>query len=763
MAVTSSRWKRRTGIGLILLVAVVVAAGGTAYLRYPGMTVRMFEYASSSTFAETRNLVRTMTYWIEFMEKLRLDEETGIYGFRAATSGDEPLERCQIEFHRGAFARAAACLETEAARGGATREELFWLGMALMRQAEVENCLRPAVDPAFGARPRRHQRFCTLPVVTRHQRRDLALEAADVFERLLDEHDPEDRLYRWLLNFNYMTVGGFPDRVPARYRIDTPFIDTFYGETRRIQEKRYARLEFVDRASELGIDTYDTGRGVVVEDFDRDGYLDIVTGGAFHWLHYYRNVGGESFEELTDEAGLGGVTQPFILSGADYDNDGWVDLFVARPFDRYMLFRNVGGRFVEVTEETGLLAAKQEVEVAASWVSAWGDIDLDGDLDLFLAQWGMQVPFVRGLLARPRMDSRLFLNRVDETGRFDDVTGAWGLAEVVADQYFVGANFGDYDNDGDLDLFLSSPTGYATTLLENLGGSFRPADLIDRRERGFFSAFVDVDHDGRLDIFQGGFSDARTSTEMTVFGENLERYTSGHSTILRQTEEGRFEERNDFFSGDMPMATMGVSYGDLDLDGCFDFYLGTGNPESWFVLPNLMYLGERDGRRCTGRMDNISMLEGFGTIQKGHSPVFFDFDEDGDQDVYSSLGGMWPTDAWPNQMFVNESDLAGAAWVKVRLRGRWTNRFGVGARITVEAEAPDGSPIVRRAQMDNKTGFGSAPYLAHVGLLDAERIRAIEVYWPVSRCHHRYPATLNRLNVLDEAVCGFTSEGGPDA
>src|SRR5262249_46600911 len=146
--------------------------------------------------------------------------------------------------------------------------------------------------------------------------------------------------------------------------------------------------------------------------------------------------------------------------------------------------------------------------------------------------------------------------------------------------------------------------------------------------------------DGRLDIFWAGFADAKTSTEMAVFGENLDRYQSGHSAILLQTPDGRFEERHDFF--DMPMGTMGSSFGDINNDGCYDFYLGTGDPESWFVLPNLMYIGQTDGTKCTGRLTNISMLHGFGTIQKGHGIVFFDFNNDGKQDIYSSLGGMWP-------------------------------------------------------------------------------------------------------------------------
>src|SRR5204862_7337500 len=136
----------------------------------------------------------------------------------------------------------------------------------------------------------------------------------------------------------------------------------------------------------------------------------------------------------------------------------------------------------------------------------------------------------------------------------------------------------------------------------------------------------------------------------------------------------------------------------------------------------------KDGR-CTGRMDNISMLEGFGNIQKGHGIVFFDFDGDGDQDVYACLGGMWPADQWVSQLFVNESDLHNT-WVKIRLRGRKTNFYGVGAHLKITAHTADGRAIVRYREMDNGTGFGSAPSIAHVGLMDAVAIDGVEVFWP---------------------------------
>src|SRR5207249_8980837 len=112
-----------------------------------------------------------------------------------------------------------------------------------------------------------------------------------------------------------------------------------------------------NRASELGVDTYGTGRGVAVEDFDKDGYLDIVTGGQFEAVRYYKNDHGVRFIDMTSKVGLAGATQPFIINAADYDNDGWPDIFVARPFGRFQLFHNNrDGTFTDVTASSGLLS-----------------------------------------------------------------------------------------------------------------------------------------------------------------------------------------------------------------------------------------------------------------------------------------------------------------------------------------------------------------------------------------------------------------------
>src|SRR5205823_6440224 len=113
------------------------------------------------------------------------------------------------------------------------------------------------------------QLLCALPLTQPHDRAESARAAAKTFETLLDRYDPSNRLYQWLLNFNLMTAGGFPQEVPAKYLVKGDFIDAFYGERKKRTEAEYSYLSFDERAHELGVDTFNAGKGVAVEDFDK--------------------------------------------------------------------------------------------------------------------------------------------------------------------------------------------------------------------------------------------------------------------------------------------------------------------------------------------------------------------------------------------------------------------------------------------------------------------------------------------------------------
>ncbi|HSR52400.1 MAG TPA: FG-GAP-like repeat-containing protein [Acidobacteriota bacterium] len=773
--------------GLLLLTA---GAALWLWVGYPGFTEMVIADLRYATWRENRSQYGFLFYYADFLGRLRFDGPMAV--IPPPQPSDSPFEQGQLHFHRGDFAAAVQAFRQAIDAQGENQERLFWLASALMRQAEAENCLpllqSPGQEPTGGGSeasrglpandenaspsvapqaqlargqqaspPLQHlhsQDVCTLPIRFPHRRPQSMRSAAAALEKLLDDYSSQDPLYLWLLNFAYMAQGTWPQEVPARYLLRSDFTELFYGQTRSRIRERFGWLRLRDRGRELGVALADAGKGVAVEDFDGDGDLDIVTGGSYGRLHFFRNRDGDGFTDASDEAGLSGVLQPFIITAADYDGDGAMDLFVSCPLTHFRLLRNNGrGVFSDVTFSSGLLKENEaETLRINTFASAWSDVDNDGDLDLFVAQFGGQMPFTKGLYATRFMPSRLYIN---ESGHFSDRTSDFGLSRLLDDRIFFGAAFGDYDGDGWQDLFLSSYGRGVSMLLRNQSGNgFVDSGLVHPRETGFMAAFLDIDHDGRLDLFQGGQSPAGTAAADSVLRKRPWRNTS---RIFLQSASG-FDERKDLFSPPISAGTMGSNFGDLNNDGCYDFYLGTGNPESWYVLPNLMYVGLSEDGRCSGRMDNVSMLEGLGTIQKGHGIVFFDFDGDGDQDIYSSLGGMWQGDIWPNQLLVNESEVSNA-WVKIRLRGRRSNRWGLGSIITIDAENESGRPIRRTYLMDNGTGFGSTPYLAHIGLLDAARVLRTTVTWPASGCSAHYQVELRTLNWLDEAACPQAKQG----
>ena len=738
--------KKSTRVSLII-VLVLIASVSAFSLRYRGFMRAGVDYTLHSSLHERLNASFMLLYWMDWVGRQTPDAQN-FYTFDG-TKASTPFDHALTEYHKGNFAGAVRELQDDIAASGESEKRVFWLGLAQLRQGEAVNCL-PNVMSGDHMMDMDHAQYCALPIRKFHQDPKYARAAAKTILHLIRTWGPNNRLYHWMLNYAAMVSNDFPQAVPAEYRVSPEFISRFYGAEKDKTERDFANIRFDERAAELGVNTFNTGRGVAVEDFDGDGFPDIVTGGSFDDLRYYHNNAGKGFEDWTERAGFKGYRQPFFMTVADIDNDGHPDLLVTRMFhDGVTLFRNKGdGTFEDVTAAWGLPVKRDDNALSSSWAAAWGDVNNDGKIDLFISGMGMEIPLAGGLLSRPRFYSALYIN---EGGRFVERTAEYGLGDVVRDKYFIGAAFGDYDNDGYPDLYLSSPIVNESVLLRNTGGKgFEISSAYKHPNGGFVGSFVDINHDGRLDIFQGGFSDARSSIEMAMFGANPDDYRTGKSAILVQQPDGQFTEAKGFF--DMPGGTMGASYDDIDNDGCYDFYLGTGSPEGWFIFPKLMFKGIPDGNGCSLRTANISMTNNLATVQKGHGIVFFDFNNDGLQDIYSSLGGMWPADRWPNQFFVNHSDVRNQ-YVKIRLRGRQTNSLGIGARIKVTAHDQAGAPIVRQVLVDQKTSFGSGPYLMHIGLGKAVAVDEAEVYWPVSRCRKGYPVRIGELNVLDEAAC----------
>jgi len=579
----------------------------------------------------------------------------------------------------------------------------YYLGLAHLRRAERDNCVagQMAASCIFPIRP-----------AGVHARQEHGREAArhltDVV-RDLPATTVEHVAAKWLLNIASMTLGEWPGAVaeearidPAHFRSDSPF------------------PEFPEVAGERGVATFDQAGGAVVDDLDGDGRLDLMTSS---WrpsapMHFFHQKADGRFEERTLAAGLAGITGGLNMVHADYDNDGDLDILVLRGawlwdagYHPNSLLANDGrGRFTDVTFEAGLGEVHYPTQTAA-----WSDYDNDGDLDLYVGNEsypGQPCP------------SQLFEN--DGTGHFTDVASRAGVENL---RFAKGVTWGDYDGDRFPDLYVSNFHG-ANRLYRNLGdGTFEdlaPALGMTGPEESFPAWFWDFDNDGHLDLYVTSYPDGQGPARLFLVAARYLGLANGAELprLYKSDGKGAFVDVAAAVGLAEASMTMGANYGDLDNDGFLDFYLGTGYPAYDGLMPNVLYRN-RAGRR----FDDVTSDSGLGHLQKGHGVVFADLDGDGDQDVFEQLGGFLEEDAFANALFLNPG--FGNHWLRVRLVGRRSNRFGVGARL--RAEIVDGGE--RRsvyATMGTGATFGSNPLAAHLGLGQAARVERLEIYWPTS-------------------------------
>jgi hypothetical protein len=533
--------------------------------------------------------------------------------------------------------------------------------------------------------------------------------------------DPQDMRSRWLLNLAYMTLGEYPAKVPRRWLIPRGQFDSEYDINR-----------YYDIASASAVDILGIAGGCCIEDFDSDGDLDIVVSswGLKDQIRFLKNNGDGSFSDRTREAGLIGQTGGLNICHADYDNDGHADILVLRGgwlrdngrHPNSLLQNNGDGSFKDVTEEAGLLS------FYPTQTAAWGDFDNDGWLDLFIGNEQR---------AGENYTSQLFHNNGD--GTFSDWAAASRLADIG---YVKGVVWGDYDNDGLPDLYVSR-MGQSNLLFRNVGEAivagkhstpghprikgWKFSDVTEKAGvsepfHSFPVWFFDYNNDGFLDIFAAGFKGARIDAVAAEYLGQPNR--QGHPRLYRNRGDGTFADVTREVRLDRVQLVMGANFGDLDSDGFPDIYLGTGAPNLDTLMPNRMF------RNADGlTFQDVTTSGGFGHLQKGHGIAFADVDGDGDQDVYAVMGGWYSGDTYRNVLFQNPGH--GNHWLTLLLRGVQSNRAAIGARIKVTVNTPAGKrPIY--STVGTGGSFGSASLAQEIGLGTATLIESLEIYWPTS-------------------------------
>jgi hypothetical protein len=478
------------------------------------------------------------------------------------------------------------------------------------------------------------------------------------------------------------------------------------------------------------------GTGVAWLDYDRDGFLDayIVNGWKLEGERVvekgrnalYRNRGDGTFEDVTDRARVGGEGHwGSGVSVADYDGDGWPDILVT-DFGPNVLYRNRGdGTFENVARKAG-------IEVPGwNTGAAFFDADGDGDLDLYIAAY-VDCTMEEVLKAKPLLDwkgvekvamgpfglpgapDHFFLS--DGKGGFREATEEAGLTDKAL-AYGFGVRAADFDNDGDMDLYVANDSD-PHYLYRNEGkGKFREVGLWSgaalsangAAQAGMGVTVGDYNLDTHLDIF------------VTHFSED-------YSTLYRGDGTGFFEDVSELAGvaqPTFPLLSWGTVFADLDCDGDQDLVLANGHiypqvdahPEFGATYAQLKLLLENTG---DGKFVDATRRAGpgFARAQPSHGLAAGDYDNDGDLDLLVSN-----LDAPPNLL---RNDSARGSWLTVILEVP----PGGGPVIGTRVEAKVGEKILVRDAASSESFLSVNDPRLHFGLGSARSVDRLEVRWP---------------------------------
>ncbi len=587
------------------------------------------------------------------------------------------------------------------------------LALCYMRLGEQQNCIYNHNDEA-----------CILPISKKaqHVKKEGSQKAISVYMKLLEQY-PNNYTYRWLLNVAHMTLGQYPNHVPKRYLIPE---NSFTSD--------YQIPKFKDIASQLSVDVSALAGGLVFDDLDGDNYIDILCSswGMLDQIRFIKNMGDGTFEDRTDEANLRGITGGLNMVHGDYNNDGFPDIFVLRGAwigegkHPNSLLKNQGdGTFKDVTKSAGLLSFHP------TQTASWGDYNNDGWLDLFIGNESTEYA--------GNHPCELYKNQGD--GTFKNVAKESGLNLTV---FTKGVVWGDYDNDNDPDLYVSV-IGSKNFLFRNDGlknnGTWEFTDVtqvanVINPVESFPAWFFDYNNDGWLDLFVAGYSltawnDYAGLTARDYLGNTPDE---AQSKLYLNKKNGTFKDMTDSVGLNKILLTMGCNYGDLDNDGWLDFYLGTGEPDFQAIIPNRMF------RNNMGlSFQDVTTSGGFGHIQKGHGVGFSDLDNDGDQDIYSVMGGAYDGDIYQNVLFENPG--SGNSWITLILEGTNSNRLAMGTRIAVTVKDENRTRNIF-STVSSGGSFGGSTLRSEIGLEKATEIESIKINWTSGKVQ-----TFNSLNL----------------
>jgi tetratricopeptide (TPR) repeat protein len=506
------------------------------------------------------------------------------------------------------------------------------------------------------------------------------------------EANPENEPARHWLWLAAERLGGYPQQVPAKFRMKW---QGGWGKPTVCYEEISAAC---------GLDKISGARGIAVFDYNNDGFLDVVVAAAHAGITLYRNNGDGTFTDVSVESGLYQSTNGFGVTAGDYNNDGFVDLCVCRMGfygGDCELWRNNGdGTFTDVSQQSGVSSW------APSFSVSWVDYDCDGLLDLFVAT------NIGGLFDR-KTPNRLFHNNGD--GTFTDVAQDVGITSRWPT---IGHSWGDYNNDGYPDLFLSNAIGPPELFRNNGDGTFTNVTnqaKLNHPNLAFGAQWCDIDDDGWLDVIQFSWSIHEDVVYSMRTGETP---AYGNPTrIYRNNRDGTFTEIGREIGIKECWGSMSGNAADLNNDGRLDIALGNGGALMDRVEP--IVLLENDGEKFR----NVSFAAGLPSVGKSHGLNCADLFNDGRLSILVGAGGNYPGDLMTSAVFCPV--IRPGNYLSVHLTGTISNRSALGARLKLVAGGKEQHRVV-----NGGSNFGCLPPDQHFGMANLAHADLLEIWWP---------------------------------
>lgn len=499
------------------------------------------------------------------------------------------------------------------------------------------------------------------------------------------------------------------------------------------------------------------GGGVVVADFDNDGYDDVYLNGGINADRLFHNNANGTFTDISNAAGLTffDTLYTFGASAADIDNDGDQDIFVttwgyaSAPFQQklpnILLLNNGNGTFTDISAQAGI------TDSSNSTTAAFGDINKDGFLDIYVGNYVDTMKFLYDSLGTTigydpdGTTNYLYLNNGNNT--FTEISGLTGTGNYGC---ALAISFSDYDNDMDLDIIVANDfgewTGNGNALLENQ----YPADTFVNVAQlsgmyaemyGMGIATGDYDNDGDLDYY------------ITNIGKNILHRNNGDGTFSDVTDVANVA--NEWVIIDSLRTTgWGANFFDYDSDGDLDLYVSNGWVNALIPPTSELDFNKLYENQGNGQFIDVSLVLGFDSTFSHRGSALIDFDNDGDMDLISVANNFkWPlnsVDTARVRLYRNDNPNSGN-WLEANLKGYCSNRDGIGSRIQVNS---GGRSFIR--EVSGGSSHASRNTLrVHLGLDTITMIDTLWVFWPSGYRQFYLNVGVNQIIELveDSATC----------